>query len=371
MTKKDYINFLQAWFPVNKAKGLLAQISFEEEFESGFLKKHNKKFYPGCWVISPKSYDSNQFRYVISVHERLLSEKEANEDIDSILGKDKENFYKVARFLDNASLGVIYAVPFSTNGEMDFSKINNDDFASVRWHLFFFEDGSMTRNDPEKFFSKWRSGMRPRKPQESQRWDSNQKIISRLEGISEKKLEAFVLKELFYTGYLKSIVKISTDDPYDVDSFIVSSETDAVFPLELKEKSPVFKKYKRDGVISEHFFGIDTGRISCLERICSPTDSNAFYVIREVDDSDERNLLGWKIMTLSKIVMSSSWNPVPGGTGMFGSGTSTARLPYGEFEDLTEAAFDEESLQKVYSRSQTVKRIADQYRSSRRQREAE
>jgi len=60
--------------------------------------------------------------------------------------------------------------------------------------------------------------------------------------VKYNKIPSRALKELFYTGYLKSIVKISTDDPYDVDSFIVSSENDAVFPLELKEKSPVFKK---------------------------------------------------------------------------------------------------------------------------------
>jgi len=370
MSKEDYINFLKTWFPINKAKGLIAQISFENELESGFLKKHNQKFYPGCWVVSPKSHDSNKFRYVVSVHETLIDHDPQEAEIDSLLGRNKDNFYKVAKFLSNASLGVIHAVPFSATGTIDFSRINSDDFTSVVWVLFFYEDGKLVKKDAAKFFSNWRSGMRPRKPQLKQKWDDDTVITSKLMNVSEEKLEAFVLKEMFYTGYLKSIIKISTDDPYDVDAFILSSKTDDVFPLELKEKSVVYKEYKRGGKINEHYFGIDSGRISCLERICSPSDSNAFYVVREVDDSKDRNLIGWKVMTLSGIAMGSSWNAISGGTGMFGSGTSTVKLPYGEFEDLSESTFDDESLEKISSRSKTTKKIAEQYDALRKKNES-
>lgn len=363
MTKEDYINFLKNWFPRNKAKGLLSQISFEEEFESGFLRTHKEKFYPGCWIVSPKSFESNKFRHVVSVHTRMLDHEPQETEMDSILGEYKERFYRIAEFLSNSSFQVVYAVPFSDNGRIDFSRIDSEDFSAVSWSLFVYADGSFVKKDPLRYFSRWRSGMRPRKPQQNQRWDDDEGITSKLSRISEEKLASFVLKEMFYTGLLKSIVKISTDDPYDVDCFILSS-AGAVFPVELKEKSPVFKTY-RDGTTSTHFFGIDTGRISCMERLCSPSDSNAFYVIREVDDSEDRNLVAWKIMTLSGIVMASSWNPAPGGTGMFGSGTSTASLPYGEFEDLTEHTFNDQNLNDVSLRSKTVKKIADRYKSER------
>jgi len=286
--------------------------------ESGFLKKHKQKFYPGCWIVSPKSHDSNKFRYVVSVHEQLVDHEPQETEIDSLLDHNKENFYKVAKFLSNASLGVIHAVPFSTTGQIDFSRINSDDFTAVSWTLFFYDEGRLVKKDASYFFSNWRAGMKPRKPQQKQKWNNNSQIVSKLMNVPIETLEAFVLKEMFYTGCLKSLIKISTNDPYDVDSFILSSETDDVYPLELKEKSPVYKAYKRGGGINEHYFGIDSGRILCLERLCSPSDSNAFFVVREVDDSDERNLIGWKVMTLSGIAMASSWNAIPGGTGMFG-----------------------------------------------------
>lgn len=365
--KQDYINFLKNWLPRNKAKGLLAQFSFEEEFGNGFLKKHSEKFFPGCWVVSPKSFDSNKYRYAIFVDEKL--HQKSGEDVDSILGKHSEVFYKTARFLDSSSFGVIYAVPWSDGGSFDFSKINSDDFSPVNWDLHAYKKNGMTKIDPRSFFSNWRDGMRPRKPQASQNWTNDPTINSGMEKISGEKLEKAILKEIFYTGYLKSVVKVSTDDPYDVDSFIVSSETESVFPVELKEKSPVLANYSRGGDIREHYFGIDSGRISLLERMCSPSDSNAFYVVREVDDSNGRDLLGWKFMTLAGIVMASSWNAIGGGTGMFGSTTSTVKLPYDEFSDLTEKVFKEDYLRNISSRKQNLRQIADLYSEKRRLRE--
>lgn len=359
MTKADYINFLKNWFPRNKAKGLLSQISFEEEFDSGFLRRHKEKFYPGCWIVSPKSFESNKFRHVVSVHTRMLDHDPHEAELNSILGEYKERFYQIARFLSNSSFQVIYAVPFSDSGRIDFSRIDSEDFSAVSWSLFVYADGSFVKKDPIQYFSRWRSGMRPRKVQDKQKWDNDVMLTSNLNRISEEKLASFVLKELFYIGLLKSVVRVSTDDPYDVDCFVLSS-AGAIFPVELKEKFPVLKKY-RDGTTNVHFFGIDTGRISCLERLCAPSDSNAFYVIREVDDSADRNLVAWKIMTLAGIVMASSWNPAPGGTGMYGSGTSTASLPYGEFEVLKETTFDDQNLNDISLRSVTVKRIADRY----------
>src|SRR6185437_9582352 len=104
MTGQDnYISFLKKWFPVNKAKGLLAQLSFEDQFENGFLKKYGKKFHPGCWVISPKSYESHRSRYAIFVHSRIENESGARKDVDTLLGSKKEVFDKVAQFLDSSS----------------------------------------------------------------------------------------------------------------------------------------------------------------------------------------------------------------------------------------------------------------------------
>ena len=56
MSKQDYVDYLKIWFPRNKAKGMISQILFEEEFESGFLKKHAVNFNFGY-------LSKNTFRY--------------------------------------------------------------------------------------------------------------------------------------------------------------------------------------------------------------------------------------------------------------------------------------------------------------------
>jgi hypothetical protein len=365
MTEQDnYISFLKKWFPVNKAKGLASQIFLENEFSNGFLKNHSEKFFPGCWVVSPKSHDSHRIRYAIFVHDKIMNKTNADAGVNRLLAGKTHVLGKVTQLLSSSSFGVIYAVPYTADGNLDFSRINDDEFDSISWNLFMFNGSSFDLLDAKEFFSGWRSGNKPRRPQKKQRWDDDEHLTAKLYRIPVETLGTFVLKELFYTGYLKSVMRVSTNDPYDVDGFIVSTEDKTVFPIELKEKSPVYKVYKRGGQINEHYFGIDSGRISCLERICSPNDANAFYVVREVEDGEERKLVKWKYITLSGAIMASSWNAIAGGTGMFGGGTSTIKLPYGEFADLTDDALSDENLKKISSRTRTMKMISDDYRSS-------
>ena len=57
----------------------------------------------------------------------------------------------------------------------------------------------------------------------------------------------------------------------------------------------------------EKFFGIDAGRIMMLLRLCLPNDSNALYLIKELDEAG--SFIGWKFITLRDIIMTASWNP--------------------------------------------------------------
>ncbi len=100
--------------------------------------------------------------------------------------------------------------------------------------------------------------------------------------MEKQKLESMLLNELFYTGYLKSILKKPTNDPCDVDGFIISLSQKHILQIEMKEKFPVLKKRER-------YFGIDAGRIMMLLRVCIPNDSNAIYIIRQVTENG-RNL---------------------------------------------------------------------------------
>ena len=95
--------------------------------------------------------------------------------------------------------------------------------------------------------------------------------------------------------------------------------------MEIKEKFPGQNR-------EDKFFGIDAGRVMMLLRICLPNDANAIYLIREVDK--RAGFVGWKYITLSDIIMTSSWNLQAGGRGMGGQATTNIRLPYDYFTVL-------------------------------------
>ena len=354
--KKEFIEFFEKVWSKNKAMGLAAQAHFEDELNNGKLKKHADKLFHGCWLISPKGIDSHRFRFCIFVHGKLL--KNTSDEIDprTFLEDRSRPFYAIAEYMNNAGIGVIYAIPSSDSGEFDFDAMFEKDYSSIKWDLFSYENEKLVKKNATEFFDKWEGTGRP--SYRKDKW-SDRNIKDAFGEMEKEKLESMLLNELFYTGYLKSIVKKPTNDPYDVDGFIISLSQKHILPIEMKEKFPVL-------TTRERYFGIDAGRIMMLLRLCIPNDSNAIYIIRQVAENG-RNLEAWKFITLSKIIMSSSWNLQAGGRGMGGSDTQTVKIPYDEFEDITEKTFEEDNLKDISNLPKDVKDVVATYRKELRQ----
>lgn len=349
--KRDYVKYFQKVWSKNKAMGLVAQAHLEKEVKSGFLKKHSDKLFQGCWLLSPKWEDWHKFRLCFFTHDKVLQSLPDQLDPKEFLGENARPFYAVAEYMSNAGIGVVYAVP-TTSGNVDLESFSNKDYSSLNWHLFLYEKEGLHRKDESYIFKTWGDRGRPTYRKDS--WNDKSLENTFIE-MKIEQLDGLLLNELFYTGYLKTILKKAANDPYDVDSFIISLSQKHILPIELKEKFPVLTKRDR-------YFGIDAGRIMMLLRICIPNDSNALYIIRQVSENG-RKLEGWKFITLSKIIMSSSWNLQAGGKGMGGSDTQTIRLPYDEFEDLTEETLSEDNLKKLSNLPKDVKEIVQDYKS--------
>lgn len=161
-----------------------------------------------------------------------------------------------------------------------------------------------------------------------------------------------MLNELFYAGFLKGTFKKPVNDPYDIDSFLISISQKYIFPMEIKEKFPAVSG-------RDKFFGIDAGRIMMLLRMCLPNDANAVYLIREVDEHGR--FIGWKYITLSDIVMTASWNLQAGGPGMGGQSTQTIRLPYDYFKEFNTGEISGGNLQKIGHLPKDIKAMAGRF----------
>ena len=350
MENNKIVKILQDFWPRNKAKGLLAQSTLANEVEESVFGKNGKdKFLPGCWLLAPKNLDFYKFRFSFFIHQSVVSEKEIKSaNCEKFLGGLYRPFHAIAEFLNNAGIGVIYAIPFTKDGNLPYGEISKRVFENIGWAFFSFEGGNFIPRNPIEFFKKW-EGDRGRASYGGN-WDKV--VTEKVKKLDEKILVELLLNELFYIGFIKSVLKKPLNDPYDVDSFLMSMSQRFIFPMEIKEKFAGENQH-------EKFFGIDAGRVMMLLRLCLPNDANAIYLIRELNE--EGNFIDWKYITLSDIIMSSSWNLQAGGPGMGGQSTQTIRLPYDYFKKFDETAIADENLQIIGNMPKDVKNLAKSF----------
>ena len=401
MGSKDsagHTRYFEYIWTYNKAKGNIAQIQLEMEFESGRFKKHHDKLVTECWLTSPNSPSWHKLRLSTFVHDQIRKSSDESIDPEYLLGNNAQKFYAISEFLSNAGFRVSYAVASSDDGEIDFEALMRKDFSWMDWHVFLYNNERFCEINGEKLFNAWgekgrfeftpkdwrqaeiidtiknmppdtcmnvfRSSVsdpktldkpKNRFPEIRKKMDipeieeaikelRRRSVASVLKTLPLDRLDKVLLRELFYGGYLKATCRHSPKDPYDVDGFVVSKSCRYIFPIELKEKFPTQ---------NPKTFGIDMGRILMLLRICVPNSCNALYVIRETDKKTGR-FVEWKYITLSDILMSSVWHSQTGGTGMTGGATQTVMIPYEEFSDITESTFDDKNLEKIHSMEDNV-----------------
>jgi hypothetical protein len=343
------VGILENFWPRNKAKGLLAQTIFSQEIEAGeFGGAAKEKILPGCWLIAPKSADFYKFRFCFFVHPKVMKTNNINADMKALLGEKYRPFHAIAEFMNNAGIGIVYVIAHTENGDLPFDNIKKRNFEGINWHFFSFEKGNFITRDAVEFFGRW-EGNRGRASY-GHGWDAN--VKKKIKKLDKEILIELLLNEMFYVGFVKGTLQKPLNDPYDVDSFLISLSQKHIFPMEIKEKFP---GQNRD----EQFFGIDAGRIMMLLRLCIPNDSNAVYLIREMNEAGE--FKGWKYMTLSDIIMTSSWNLQAGGPGMGGQSTQTIRLPYDYFKEFKESELSEDNLMKMGDLPKDIKNMAKQF----------
>ncbi len=347
----DIVSILEDFWPRNKAKGLLAQTILSEEIEKrNFGEDAEEKLMPGCWLISPKRADFFKFRFAFFVHPYVLKSGSLTTDLRVLLEEKYRPFHAISEFLNNAGIGVIYVIVHTTNGVLPFKEIKNRIFENINWTFYRFNNGEFSEINPVEFFEKW-DGTRGR-PSYGGNWDPD--VKEKIRRLDSKILRRLLLNELFYLGLLKGVLRKPLNDPYDVDAFMISLSQKHIFPMEIKEKFP-----GNNG--NEKFFGIDAGRIMMLLRLALPNDANAIYLVREMDESGD--FKGWKYITLSDIVMTSSWNLQAGGPGMGGQSTQTVRLSYDQFKQFDRTTLTEDTLRKMGELPKEIRDMANRFRA--------
>jgi len=342
MNKTQQIEYLQRFFAPKKARGMAGEISFDDYLNSSDLAL-SKKMFAGSWIIAPNKSDALNpvnYRIAIFVLPKIFN---GQAELDNYINELTSDRGHQALFsnLKNSGVAVIVSGAICQENSMP------DDFI---WKNFVYLDERLApQAENEPFVSLTRG--RGRANQNRLAWDRD--VLTRFNNFSEESLLKLTLKQAFYYSYLKLKLKASFNDPYDVDGFLVGYNGN-VFPVEIKEKSQTDKGE----------FGIDAGRILMMMRLCMTTDSNALYIIREVDNTESRNLIGYKYITFADMIMNVSWNLQAGGIGMGGGNTQTIMMTIKAFNDFNLDVLKEDWITKNCSLTKNVKEKAAQFYNS-------
>jgi hypothetical protein len=322
--------YLQQFLTHNKARGMVAEMALRSELGID-TNPAQQKLLAGGWLLSPKIENPQYQRYIVSVLPHLyLSESEMFEAVATL--ENNRGWQALATFMNLSGIGII------VSGAINRTNLPNYD--ALTWRNFVYQKERLMAAEGNNPFLQW-PGNRGRASKGST-WQND--VVDRFYQVSTADLTSLVLRQAFYYGYLKNEMKKPFEDPYDIDAFVVSY-SGAVLPVEIKEKSPT-----PDGD-----FGIDAGRILMLLRLCLATDSNALYLIREVENSGTRNLVNWRYITLSDMIIGCKWNLQGGGTGMGGGATQTVMISGALFGTFSRANLSEEWLAQNQSLRQAVK----------------
>jgi hypothetical protein len=139
--------------------------------------------------------------------------------------------------------------------------------------------------------------------------------------------------------FAKEHLRIEFNTPYmaeisDVDGLFWGNQH--TYPIEIKEKSPA---PSRDMGL---YFGLDVGPFVKLAYYAAKRGNlHSLFVVREIDNTPDRNLVGWSYITFDRLAQFASWGARGGGVNMQGGGSSVVRIPKSEFTLLSAATLKE------------------------------
>jgi len=109
------------------------------------------------------------------------------------------------------------------------------------------------------------------------------------------------------------------------------------YPVEIKEKSAA-----RDNDMGE-WFGLDVGPFVKLAFYAAKKENlHSIFVVREVDNTEERNFIGWWYITFDTLAQYAGWTPRGGGPSMGGGRSAVVRIPKSAF-----SPFNIEAIQSL------------------------
>lgn len=139
---------------------------------------------------------------------------------------------------------------------------------------------------------------------------------NKLKEFNYEDLKSLYVQRLFFDGYI-GLSRVH-GKPSDIDLIILNLENNKMFLLEIKEK---------DLAKSIKGFGLDTPRITDMQRLKRVWGDELFYIVRHINNQYERKFQAWKLIEIDDFVKNIDMKKtIEGGKGMRSKNSSNPTI---------------------------------------------
>lgn len=132
--------------------------------------------------------------------------------------------------------------------------------------------------------------------------------------------------------FTKEHLRVTFNNPYmaeisDIDGLFWGKQF--TYPMEIKEKTAAISREMGE------YFGLDVGPFAKLAFYAAKRGNlRSLYVVREINNVNDRNLVGWLYVTFEDLVQRALWGSRSGGTNMLGGTSAVVPIPRSAFRPL-------------------------------------
>jgi hypothetical protein len=302
---RQYLSRSIASLNLNKLRGTLAEVDFRNHLTTiGFAGRVS----PGGWIARRKGQDVFAHSTAAIFPEIVNSGQEY--PADRVLPNPAQGLHTICATLHQSGIASFYCAA---------KPLRQDDPLGMEWHAIELGVPMQQQYQPlAQALVPLQFAARERRYNHL-RYHTDTALIP--DDAVPEEFSKEHLRVSFSTTYMAELS--------DIDGIFWGRWN--TYPIEIKEKTPA---PSRDMGL---FFGLDVGPFVKLAFYAAKRGNlHSLYVVREIDNQQDRNLVNWLFITFDQLAQFASWIPQAGGPAMGGGQSSVVRVPKIEFQPLNE-----------------------------------
>lgn len=301
---RDYLSRSISSINKNKVYGMLAEIDLRNRFED---LGYGNRISQGGWIV--RNVGHGNFGHYTSVFFPMTIQANINYRSNRQLEEPPRRLHTICSTMHQIGIHSYYCIPVISA---------ENDPESISWHVT--QLGIPADDEYHELITAIENFSERQRRYKFLRYHTDTTLIP----------EAHIPEE-----FTKENLRISFQNKFmcemaDIDGVLWGEQY--TYPIEIKEKTCA-----SDNKIGD-YFGIDVGPFVKLAFYAAKKGNlHSLFIVKEIDNAEDRNLLTWWYITFDTLAQYSSWIPRGGGQNMQGGNSTVIMVPKSEFKELNEA----------------------------------